>query len=433
MNLVKLAAKAELSIRIHIYWLSPVILFFLICRLILKVNGYQDAETLIQAANSLSRRVNPYENEFFLNGYPLAIPAHIYSAIFPATIGARFYVLVNVSLVALLIWDVSKKSDLRKVLLTVILVLASSPTRAMAASVQHTGIILGFSYLSFRIARSWEPHTKFENLLKYTSVSFLLLIPMELKPQLMLPLIAVFIFHGELRRYAISSFVLAAFAHLMMSFYLQMPLDKYWVKRLLSRSSETTSSESRENSPWALMGDIFGHPRIWFGFSSACFFALIIGLAMILRRKSLTKTHFLLAFTTPLFLAYIHPYDLILSVIVVASAFVSDSKPRGATFLIALFLFPTLSMDLSSFSLSLGILLLIWYTSGARFTHWREDGLELVSSLLVYLAINLFTQDLGLRVNIHMSILILGSLIFTGARLVIPALGNEERKSSEIH
>jgi hypothetical protein len=76
---------------------------------------------------------------------------------------------------------------------------------------------------------------------------------------------------------------------------------------------------------------------------------------------------------------------------------------------------------------------LIWYTSGARFTHWREDGLELVSSLLVYLAINLFTQDLGLRVNIHMSILILGSLIFTGARIVIPALGNEERKSSEIH
>jgi hypothetical protein len=154
---------------------------------------------------------------------------------------------------------------------------------------------------------------------------------------------------------------------------------------------------------------------------------------MILRRKSLTKNHFLLAFTIPLVLAYIHPYDLILSVIVVASAFVSDSKPRGATFLIALFLFPTLSMDLSSFSLSLGILLLIWYTSGARFTHWREDGLESVSSLLVYLAINLFTQDLGLRVNIHMSILILGSLIFTGARLVIPALGNEERKSSEIH
>jgi hypothetical protein len=433
MSFTKLTIWTELGIRNCLYWLNPAILFFLIFRLVLRVNGYQDAETLIQASNSLSRRVNPYENEFFLNGYLLAIPAHIYNALFPVVTGARLYVLINIALIALLIWDLLRKRALSKIILVVIMVLASSPTRAMAASVQHTGIILGCSYISYRVASYWEAHTKVQKFLKYASVSFLLLIPMELKPQLMLPLIAMFIFHPKLRRYAISTLILASFAHLILSLYLQMPLDKYWLERLLSRSSETTGSESRENSPWTLIGDVFDHPRIWLGFSSVFFIVLIIGLVAITRKESLTENHFLLAFTIPLILTYIHPYDLIASVILVASTFVSDSKPRGASFLIALFLFPTIGWDLLSFFLSLWVFLFIWYTSGVRFSHWRKDGIELVSALLIYFLINSFTQDMGLRVNIHMSILILGSLIFAGARLVIPALEKNHGGSPGVH
>jgi len=303
----------------------------------------------------------------------------------------------------------------------------------MAASVQHTGVILGCSYFSFRITSFWRPRTKVQKFLKYASVSFLLLIPMELKPQLMLPLIVMFVFHPKLRRYATSSLMLALLTHAMISLFFKMPLDEYWLKRLLSRSSETTGSKSRENSPWTLLGDTFGHPKIWLGLSSLFFIVFIIGLVFFTRRRSLKINHFLLASTIPLTLSYIHPYDLILSVIVVASTFVTDSRPRGAMLLVSLFLFPTLSLDLSSFSFSLGIILLIWYTSGSKITHWREDGLELVSSLLIILAINVFTQDLGLRVNIHMSVLILGSLIFAGSKMVIPSLSKEERKAPEVH
>ncbi len=429
MNLGKLANESEWRVRKFFLWLCPVILVLLIYRLVHGLNGYQDAETLIQASKSISQRENPYNNEFFLNGYILAIPASLYNAVMPVVTGARLYVIINIVLISVLVWDIFRKRALHKILLTVILVLASSPTRAMAASVQHTGLILGCSYFAFRIACSRASHTKPQKLFKYVSVSSLLLIPMELKPQLMLPLVAVFIFHGELRRYLISTSLLAASLHLIMSLYLRMPLDKLWLERLLSRSSETTAGDSRENSPWTLMGDIFEYPQVWLGLSFACFIALILALVQISMKRLPTVTHFLMAFTIPLVLAYIHPYDLILSVVVVASAFVSDTKPRGATFSLALFLFPTLGLDLSSLSFSLGLLLLCWYISVARFTHWLEDGLELVFSLLVYLAINLFTQDLGLRVNIHMSVLILGSIIFTWVRLVSPALRKKQSNS----
>lgn len=425
MNLVKNFLKLELITRNYLCWLNPAILIFLVYKFVLSVNGYQDAETIIQASNSLSRRVNPYENEFFLNGYLLAIPAHIYNDIFPVVTGARLYVLLNIALITAVIWDLLKMQGWHKVLFVAILVLASSPARAMVASVQHTGIILGLSYFSYKIACFWGTRTKFQQLFKYSVVSFLLLIPMELKPQLMLPLVVMTIFNPKLRKYAISSLALALFAHVTMSLFLQMPLDKYWLERLLLRSSETTGSESRENSPWTLIGDIFGYPKIWLGLSSVLFVILIIGLVFISRGRLFETKHFFLAFTVPLSLSYIHPYDLIFSIIILATAFVSDFKPRGAPFLIALFLFPTLGFDLSSLFFSLGLIVLAWYFSGIRFTHWREDGLELVSSLLVYLAINFSFKDLGILVNIHMSILILGSFVFTWLRFVSPALSKK--------
>lgn len=432
MNMVKFTPRTVLKVRNYLYWLSPAILIFLISKLVLKVEGYQDAETLIEASNSLSRRVNPYENEFFLNGYILSIPAHIYNTVFPVITGARLYVLGNVLLIALLIWDVIRTQTLRKVLLVVILVLASSPTRAMAASVQHTGIILGCSYFSYRIASSWAAHSKFQKFIKYLFVSILLLVPMELKPQLMLPFIVVLIFHPKFRTYAISSLVMAAFSHLIVSFYFQMPLDKYWLERLLSRSSETVGSESRENSPWTLMGDLFGQPKTWLGLSSFLFVVLIIGLVFLTRRSSLTKTHFLLSFTIPLILTYIHPYDLILSVIFVASAVVSEPKSRGATFLTVFFLFPTLGLNFFSLTFSIGLFLSIWCISGIRLSNWRGDCIELVFALMIYFLINLLTQDMGLRVNLHMSILVIGTLIFVGVRLAVLILEKRLGKDSGI-
>ena len=428
MNLLKLATWSKSKIRNSLYWLNPAILIFLLAALVLRVNGYQDAETLIQASNSLSQRVNPYENEFFLNGYLLSIPAHVYNAIFPVKTGARIYVLINLALIALLIWDILRTRALRKVLLVIIMVLASSPVRAMVASVQHTGVILGCSYFSYRIACSWRARTKVQKFLKYLVVSLLFLIPMELKPQLMLPLIVVFIFHPNLCRYAISSLIVASFAHLIVSFYFRMPLDMYWLTRLLSRSSETTASESRENSPWALIGDIFGYPKFWLGLSSLFFLALIMGLVFMTKNRSLTSTQYLVAFTTPLVLTYIHPYDLVLSVIIVTCAVVFHFKSRGSTFLTVFFLLPTLGLDFFSLTFSIGIFFVAWYTSGIRFPHWREDCVELVCALIVYFCINLLTRDLGLRVNLHMSILILGTLVYVVTRLVVPFFEKEQDK-----
>ena len=301
----------------------------------------------------------------------------------------------------------------------------------MVASVQHTGLILGFSYFAYKIACIYQLPINFPKFLKYALVSVFLLIPIELKPQLMLPLIAVFIFHQKLRSYIIFCLALASILHLGLSFYLRMPLDKYWLTRLLSRSSETTSGDSRENSPWTLLGNVVGHPKIWLGLSSLIFITLIFGLCYKVRRMVLTENYFLVSLSIPLVLAYIHPYDLIIPIIVVAYLFVKVPKALGSTFLLALYLLPTIGLDLLSLSFTFGLIILIWYTSGVRLSCLLKDCVELVLSMIVYFLFNQFIQDLGLRVNIHMSILIVGSSILIGLHLVIPTFRKKTSLSVE--
>ena len=409
-------------IRGAIFLITPLVLIGLICKMVLGVSGYQDSETLLGAANFLSLRLNPYENPFFLNGYILAPLAHILSSPFSQVNGARIYVIFNLALLALLVWDLCRNLNSKKIFIIIFVVLTSSPTRAMAASVQHTGLILASSYFSYKIGFFYQPYTKASKFLKYTFLPVLLLIPIELKPQLMLPLIAVFLSQQKLRIHMISCLALGLILHLSLSFYLRMPLDKYWLMRLLHRSSETTGDDSRENSPWTLLGIFVGHPRIWLGLSSLIFLTLVIGLSYLVKSGVLTQNYFLFSFSIPLFLSYIHPYDLILSIIVVASLFVKAPAVRGSTFLLPLFLLPTIGTDRLLLLFSLSIFLLIWLTSEDRAAYLWFDFVELVLSLAVYLLFTHFTRDIGLRVNIHMSILIVGTLILIGLNLVIPVL-----------
>lgn len=416
-------------IRGAIFWVTPAILVGLVCKMILGVSGYQDAETLMRAANSLSLRLNPYENPFFLNGFVLAPPAHILSSPLSQVNGARIYVIFNLALLALLILDLCRNLNPKKIFIIIFVVLASSPARAMAASVQHTGLILASSYFSYKIACFYEPRTKASKFLKYAFLSVLLLIPIELKPQLMLPLIAVFLSHRKLRIHMISALLLGLILHLSLSFYLRMPLDKYWLERLLSRSSETTGVGSRENSLWTILGNVAGNPKIWLGLSSVIFLSLIFGLSYLVQSKILTENYFLFSSSVPLFLSYIHPYDLIFSIIVVAYLFIEVPKVRGSTFLLLLFLVPSVGTNWMSLLFVLGVFLLIWSVSEDRFLYLRRDFVEFVLSLCVYMLFSQCIRDIGLRVNIHMSILIVGSVILIVLNLVIPVLKKNKTAS----
>lgn len=313
-------------------WITPFLLLGTLYKILSDVTGYQDSETLLQAADSLSQRKNPYENSFFLNGYVLAKPAQLLSSPFSPMIGARIYVILNFLLLILVILDICKKIPAWKTILVIFAVVASSPSRAMASNVQHTGLILGFSYFAYKLACAPKPDTKIKIFARNFSVSLMLLPTIELKPQLILPLIAVFVFNQKLRIYIFYCSAMVLISHIIISTYFKMPLDKFWLERLFTRSSETTSIESRENSPWTLISNLTGYSNLWLGISAVLFLSLTVWLIFYSRNRVLSLKVFYIALSVPLVLSYIHPYDLIVPVILVSYIFTVDSKFHGSFF-----------------------------------------------------------------------------------------------------
>lgn len=408
---MKVANWIWVRIQKYLFFLNSIVYFLLTFVLVKKVENYQDAETIIKASDYLGKRINPYENEFFLNGYILTIPARIYGTLFPAEIGARLYILVNLALIGLVIWHMCRNRGSDKIILVLLVVLMSSPTRAMIASVQHTGIILGCSYFALTLALSQEPQLEFLKITKTFATSILLLIPIELKPQLMLPLIAVLFFQKKFRKYMFLTFGITFFGHLLFSLKYRMPLDLYWAERLLSRSSETTSVGTRENSPWALVSSATASSHLWLRASFFLYIFMIFSLIFYSKRKFVHENIFILAFSIPLVLSYVHPYDLILPVLVLAQRFVIEPFSRGAVFMISFFLFPTLNFNWQSFLFSIGVILYLWLNSRIRSSRRISDISEIAGALLCYSLLNYLVPNLWLKVNIHFSILIIGSLL----------------------
>ena len=396
----------------YLFCLNSIIYILLTFMLVQKVESYQDAETIIKASDYLEKRINPYENEFFLNGYILTIPARIYRTLFPVEIGARLYILVNLALIGLVIWHMFRKRGFDKIILVLLIVLMSSPTRAMIASVQHTGVILGCSYFALTLAQTLEPQSKFLKITKTFATSLLLLIPIELKPQLMLPLIAVLFFQKKFRKCMFLTLTIAFFVHLLFSLKYRMPLDFYWVERLLSRSSDTTGIDTRENSPWALISSFTANENLWLVVSFMVFIFMIVGLVIHSKNRFLQNNIFVIAFLIPLVLSYIHPYDLILPVLVFAQKFVFEPFSRGSVFMISLFLFPTLSFNWQTFLFSVSIVLYLWLNSRFQFSRWIADVSEIAGALICNGLLIYLVPNLWLKVNIHFSILIIGSLLF---------------------
>ena len=186
----------------------------------------------------------------------------------------------------------------------------------------------------------------------------------------------------------------------------------------MARSSETTVGGTRENSPWSLFGSLFGHSRVWIGLSSLVFISLVVYFWLNFTETKVGNQQYILALIIPLVLAYIHPYDLVLSSIIVAISFISGTKRTGATVLLFLFLLPTLSTNLSSVFAAFSIYFVCWLGATSRTNYWRKDLLELISASIIYISVVIVTEDVGLRVNLHMTILIVGSLLFIFAELL---------------
>ena len=382
-----------------------------------RVSGLQDSGTLMAAVQDMVNKKNPYLDPFFLNGFAIAFPYSFLKYVLGSLLFVRLYVLLNICLLVYVFFELSKKAfSLRNRLFLCLILLISSPMRAMVDSVQHTGLLIACIYFSFKIFLNLEGADQFVSLKKNLLASFLVFIVFELKPHFCLFIILILVTKRKLRIVLLYFFVIFTVTHIGISISLKMPLDLYWIERLMGRSGETTMANSRENSLWTLFGTVLGYPVFWLVSSVLLFVVLIIFTLVRFRHKPFTMEYLIPVLIAPLSLAYVHTYDLLAVIFLLATSAQFAKSPKFSDGLWLLLLLPTLSRDLVLIG---GSVLLFVLVSIVR--HQRiSSGSWFFYSLIItyYLLVDFYVSDVGLRVNILLSVITIYSFALFGKQFI---------------
>ena len=372
--------------------------------------GFHDSQTFLDATRLLTNRENPYQDPFFLNSYTLALPFSKYASFFPTPLGPAIWNILNAGGIYLFIALISPNKPWLIRFWTLLLVLATSPARAMFASVQHTGIILGFLALSFFLVKKGQQ--MHSSLFKILS-GIVAIIPFELKPQFAIPLILIYFVRSQYRSAFWTWICSTLFLHLCVSLYFRMPLDKYWIKRLLGRSEVTTNVNSGDNSLWIIPSSLIGNSHFWL---VTGFIAYVIALLLLARFALSGMTEqklFIFSTIIPLTLPYVHTYDYLVICIVLSMYFFRVGVRDSINLSLMIFLLPTitnasnlLSKVLISLALYFGFAMVQTHIFRGKSSFRATVGI-LVFSTVYYLIYDNFRVD-NLRVSL---LLTLGALL----------------------
>jgi hypothetical protein len=176
-----------------------------------------------------------------------------------------------------------------------------SPTRALFANVQVTGLVLGLLAFAIFLSRRSKPE-------------FLVAVPMwmaaELKPQMALPIILILVFERRLnlKRIALlSSYIFVA--HIIVNLRFGSLLDLEWIRKLM-RYSDSSYKEGYEISYWKPLAIYTGQEGVVKILSLVAVVIFIIFIINFSLNGKISYAIFM-SLLFPLQNSYLHLYDLV--------------------------------------------------------------------------------------------------------------------------
>jgi len=284
----------------------------------------------IRAGSLIADRTNPYESLMYANSPVSALFFYLISLLIPFSILPIMIHLLNViGIVFFLKWYLNQKLN-ALVFYILSLLLVSGVGRALFGNVQVTGITLGLVAAAFAI------NTKYKfNFLPI----FLLLLAFEIKAQIAIPFLVLYIFQGVGVLKKISIFVISTLSiHASIEMYYGGNLHLVWLKKVIKYSQNSVLESSYEISIWKSINDVFVHEEAMriLSIITVLFFLLLI---MKFSNQNSEKAIFL-ALVFPIFNSYVHLYDYI-GVLLIAIKYVSRGRFEKLVLVFPfLFIFP---------------------------------------------------------------------------------------------
>jgi hypothetical protein len=383
-NLVKILSSLPLSIIAFIY-------IFTIMSFNYSLN-LADFGDYIKAGSLIADRINPYEQLMYANSPISALFFYLVSWILPFPILPVMVHLLNVlGALFFLKWYVGQKFNaLYLNLFGISLILGVG--RALFGNVQVTGITLGLVALAFTLDHKLKS--------SYLSLS-LLLLALEIKPQITIPFLVLFIFQKTDVFKKISFLFFAALTlHATVELYFGSNLHFGWLEKVLRYSKNSILQTSYEISIWKGINQIIDQHQFLRLFS---LLSIVITLIFVAKySKSNPEKALFLALVFPAFNSYVHLYDYV-GILLIAIKYVNLSRLESLILMLPFLFFFPISKNAFLFSLTIELLVIgiVMFRLKSRALVWVGLGL-VVSQIFAYSWV--FDLNQEIQMSIYLSL-----------------------------
>ena len=391
----------------------PVIIIIETIVLISRVSGLHNSELLINAGTKIVDKSNPYE-PYQPYGTPPALIYWMFHKLTFHTQNPAFFILLNLlGVILVLHFLFPNLSNFSKQKITV-LILLTSPIRALVANVQHTGIILGCLLLGYYFTKQ---HFNRKYLSPNLIGSIFFLISLEIKPQIALPFILIFIIMNRNFRLFIIISAELIFFRLIIDLWVGriLELEQFRVWKIMQNDNLTISEQT---SMWKLLEKYFPNTLNWFQLSFILYIVavlLLIFIAININNDLILK----LALFIPLFTAYLHLYDLVVLAIVISFLVIQSISKFGAVIILGLIILPARFHSPAELANGLVFIfaLILIFTNLLIEKKYRILGSKILESVVVLIFIKeLAVTGLTLeeKVSVQISVIFIFGLLYFG-------------------
>lgn len=356
----------------------------------------------IKAGSLIADRINPYEQLMYANSPISALFFYLVSWVLPFPILPVMVHLLNVlGALFFLKWYVGQKLNaLYLNLFGISLTLGVG--RALFGNVQVTGITLGLVALAFTLDHKLKS--------SYLSLS-LLLLASEIKPQITIPFIVLFIFQktGGFKKISFLFFS-ALILHATVELYFGSNLHFTWLEKVLRYSKNSILESSYEISIWKGINQIIDQQQ----FLRLCsLLSILITLIFVAKySKSNPEKAIFLALIFPVFNSYVHLYDFV-GILLIAIKYVNLKKFESLILILPFLSYFPISKNAFLFSLTIELLVigLVMFRLKSRALVWV--GLGLVSSqMIAYSWVYDLNQEIQMSIYLSLFTVLLSYYVY---------------------
>ena len=346
----------------------------------------------IKAGSLIADRINPYEQLMYANSPISALFFYLVSWILPFPILPVMVHLLNIlGALFFLKWYVGQKFNaLYLNLFGISLILGVG--RALFGNVQVTGITLGLVGLAFTLDHKLKS--------SYLSLS-LLLLALEIKPQITIPFLVLFIFQktGVFKKISFLFFA-ALTLHATVELYFGSNLHFTWLEKVLRYSKNSILQTSYEISIWKGINQIIDQQQFLRLFS---LLSIVITLIFVAKySKSNPEKALFLALIFPAFNSYVHLYDYV-GILLIAIKYVNLRRLESLILMLPFLFFFPISKNAFLFSLTIELLIIgiVMFRLKSRALVWVSLGL-VVSQIFAYSWV--FDLNQEIQMSIYLSL-----------------------------